>query len=256
MDSNDRAPDTQIVELIGRHYLTAELLQAGLEVATPVRDRGVDMIAYVDIDKRVENFSSCPIQLKASMKCSFGLNRKYERIHNLLLVYVWNLSNTAPRVSYALTYEEAFEVAENAGWTKTKSWLVNGKYVNTSPGSHLLSLLEPYKMGPEKWLKKISRVMDYMEREDLKKLGWEIYNGGNSAEEQARGLMMVIKAHYHRNPDAPNLAEYAAHWLWASVGDYNPAPMELLIARYPLPEQPRIKRGYSDWDSFGSPSYR
>src|SRR5438876_7603876 len=45
--------DTQIVELIGRHHLTAELLRAGLEVATPVRDRGIDLIAYADIDKRL-----------------------------------------------------------------------------------------------------------------------------------------------------------------------------------------------------------
>lgn len=255
MSSKGRS-DTQIVELIGRHHLTAELLQAGLEVATPVRDRGVDMIAYIDIDDRVENFSACPIQLKASTKRSFGVNKKYEKIHNLLLVYVWNLVGDVPRVTYALTYNEAFGVAEMAGWTKTHSWKVGGGYVSTNPSVKLLSLLEPYKMSADKWLKKITGVMDFAERERHKEFGRQLYKGGATPEVRARGLMMVIEANFFRNPKAPNLEEYAAHWLWASVGEFDQEVMDLLIARFPLPEHPRIERGLSDWDSFGNPSYR
>lgn len=248
--------DTQIVEVIGRHYITAELLQAGLEVASPVRDRGVDLIAYVDIDARVKNFTSCPIQLKASTNCSFGIDKKYERIHNLLLVYVWNLASDQDRVSYALTYDEAFNVATEKGWTKTNSWKVRGKYVNTNPGVELRSLLEPYKMSPEKWHRKIIRVMDFAERESQKSIGMELYEGGNTPDVKARGLMMVIEAYFHRNPQAPSLSEYASHWLWASAGEYDHETMELLTTRYPRPEYPRIQLGYSDWDSFGDPSYR
>jgi len=256
MNLTETGSDTQIVELIGRHYLMAELLQAGLEVAVPVRDRGVDMIAYADIDKRVQNFSSCPIQLKASMKRSFGINRKYERIHNLLIVYVWNLGGQVPRVSYALTYGEALAVAESVGWTKTKSWEEGGKYVNTNPGARLLSLLEPYRMSPEKWHRKILRVMDYAEREYQKDMGRELYKSGATPEVRARGLMMVIEANYYRNPEAPSLAEYASHWLWASSGEFDREVMDLLVTKYPPPEHPRIKHGYSDWDSYGNPSYR
>lgn len=255
MSSKGRS-DTQVVELIGRHHLTAELLQAGLEVATPVRDRGVDMIAYIDIDDRVKNFSSCPIQLKASTKRSFVIKKKYEKIHNLLLVYVWNLAGDVPRVSYALTYNEAFGLAELAGWTKTHSWKVREEYVNTNPGVKLLSLLEPYKMSADKWLKKITRVLDFAERETQKEFGRKLYKDGATPEVRARGLIMVIEAYYSRNPKAPNLEEYAAHWLWASDGEFDQAVMDLLIARFPLPEYPRIQRGYSDWDSFGNSSYR
>lgn len=32
--------------------------------------------------------------------------------------------------------------------------------------------------------------------------------------------------------------------------------MDLLLAKYPLLDHPRIQRGYSDWDSFGNPGYR
>lgn len=254
MSPTDSSSDTQIVELIGRHYLTAELLQAGLEVATPVRDRGVDMIAYADIDTRVDRFSSCPIQLKASRKQSFSLNRKYERFHNLLLVYVWNLSNDDHRVSYALTYKEALSVATQAGWTKTPSWNNGGKYVNTNPGPKLLSLLEPYRMSPERWHEKVLRVMNYDDREFNKRLGRELYQSGSTPEVRARGLMMVIESHYCRNPEAPSLAEYASHWLLASAGEFDREVMDLLIAKYPPPAHPRIQSGYSDWDSFGNPT--
>jgi hypothetical protein len=65
--------DTQVVELIGKNYLTAKLLRAGLEVAIPIRDRGIDLIAYADIDERLTSFVSCPIQMKAAMQRSFSL---------------------------------------------------------------------------------------------------------------------------------------------------------------------------------------
>jgi hypothetical protein len=32
--------------------------------------------------------------------------------------------------------------------------------------------------------------------------------------------------------------------------------MELLIAKYPLPNAPRIQPGFSDWDSYGKPNYK
>lgn len=35
--------DTQLVELAGRNWLASELLRAGLEVARPERDRGIDL---------------------------------------------------------------------------------------------------------------------------------------------------------------------------------------------------------------------
>jgi hypothetical protein len=204
----------------------------------------------------VETFSSCPIQLKAAMRRSFGLDRKYERIHNLLIVYVWHLADEEPRVTYALTYTEALEIAEHMGWTQTKSWLVDGRYVSTKPSAKLVSLLEDYKMTSEKWHRKVLRVMGFAERELQKSMGLELYLSGSTPEERAKGLMMVIEAHYFRNPAAPSLAEYASHWLWASEGQYDRDVMGQLIANYPSPEHPRIQRGYSDWDSFGNLAYR
>ena len=41
--------DTQTIEILGRNRLVNELLVAGLEVAIPLRDRDIDLIAYIDL---------------------------------------------------------------------------------------------------------------------------------------------------------------------------------------------------------------
>src|SRR5262245_32215102 len=58
--------DSQVIEILGRQRLIAELLRDGLEVAVPVRDRGVDLIAYADLSQQVARFASRPIQMKAA----------------------------------------------------------------------------------------------------------------------------------------------------------------------------------------------
>ena len=55
--------DTQTIEIVGRQRLSGELLAAGLEVAMPLRDRGIDLIAYADLDRQVKRFTARPIQM-------------------------------------------------------------------------------------------------------------------------------------------------------------------------------------------------
>ena len=38
--------DDQLLEIVGKHRLTESLLDAGIEVAFPARDHGIDLIAY------------------------------------------------------------------------------------------------------------------------------------------------------------------------------------------------------------------
>lgn len=72
--------DTQLVELAGRNWLASELLGSGIEVARPERDRGIDLIAYVDRDARVGNFVACPIQMKAATNAVFSLDPKVRQV--------------------------------------------------------------------------------------------------------------------------------------------------------------------------------
>lgn len=143
--------DSQVIELLGRNHLIGELLKAGLEVATPLRDKGVDLIAYADTD----TFSACPIQMKAASAEVFSIHRKYEKFSNLLLAYVWRVATKEP-VTFALTYNEALSVADEMGWTKTASWIDGNVYSNTQPGAALKSKLEPYLMTPDKWRHKVT----------------------------------------------------------------------------------------------------
>lgn len=151
--------DTQTIEIVGQHHLAGELLRAGLEVAFPARDRGIDLIAYADIDRQVGRFVARPIQLKAASQQSFGIWTKYQKFHDLLLAFVWHLNGEEekkPPVTYALTCEEAIAIGEALGWTKTMSWTEKGEYSTTRPSVNLREYLEPYRMTPDHWWTRIT----------------------------------------------------------------------------------------------------
>ncbi|MCI0723822.1 MAG: hypothetical protein L0338_33420 [Acidobacteria bacterium] len=139
-----------MVELLGRNRLVNDLLQAGLEVALPLRDRGVDLIAYADLSGTVRRFVARPIQMKASLKSSFAIDRKYARIRDLLIAYVWHLEEPAKAAVYVLTYPQAVAVAAKMGYTRTASWR-RGRYVNTRPSPRLTALLERSKVSGKTW---------------------------------------------------------------------------------------------------------
>lgn len=46
------ALNSATVEIAGRNWLTAQLLMRGFEVATPVVDRGVDLIVFREVGKQ------------------------------------------------------------------------------------------------------------------------------------------------------------------------------------------------------------
>lgn len=146
--------DSQQVELIGRQRLIEELLRAGLEVALPMRDRGIDVIAYFDRDETFGRFVAIPIQLKASSRQGWGVERKYERTRDLLLVNVWNVHSPADIEIYAAWYAEAESIAETMGWTSTASWAKSG-YATTRPSRKLRELLAPMRMSTDSWRAKI-----------------------------------------------------------------------------------------------------
>lgn len=146
--------DSQQIEILGRHILIDQLLQADLEVATPLRDRGVDLLCYREIDEQAGSFRALPIQLKAASRQVFGIYRKYARINDLLIAFVWNVADPANREVYALTHAESLTVGETMGWTLTASW-ERGLYTTTRPGRRLSGLLEPFRMDATAWRRRI-----------------------------------------------------------------------------------------------------
>lgn len=151
--------DSQVVELLGRNRLIDELLQAGLEIALPMRDRGIDLIAYVELAATVETFTACPIQMKASSRPAFGLHSKYRRVRNLIIAHVWYVQGGEESISFATTYDEALSVADSMGWTSTPSWK-SGAYSTSHPSKRLRDLLEPFRMTPAKWRAKVVQIQE------------------------------------------------------------------------------------------------
>jgi hypothetical protein len=143
--------DSQVTVLRGQHRLVDQLLQAGIEVALPIRDRGVDLIAYID---RTSKFAAVPIQLKASSKRSIGLDQKYAQCPGLLLAYIWKI-DLHDSTTFAMTCPEAMAIARAMGWTKTRAWENDGRYTNNSPGRKLCKMLEKHRMNAARWNSKV-----------------------------------------------------------------------------------------------------
>jgi hypothetical protein len=154
--------DTQITELLGRNRLVNELLGAGLEVALPLRDRGIDLIAYADMERGIDDFFACPIQMKASKGAIVSLDKKYEKIHNLVIAFGWYVEKPAESVTYAMKYLEARQIIEEMGWSNSPTWKRKGQYAQTRAGTNkkLLNLLDQYKMSPERWRERIVGIRE------------------------------------------------------------------------------------------------
>ncbi len=150
--------DTQVVELLGRHRLMGDLLRDGLEVAVPARDRGIDLVAYADLSQQVVAFAAKPIQMKAFTTSGFSIAKKYTKIADLIVAYVWYLGEAQSPITYALPYPSVVVVAEAMGWTATPSWQVDGAYTTTRPSQKLLGFLEQYRMGPGKWWQLVTGI--------------------------------------------------------------------------------------------------
>lgn len=157
-DSNDPlAPgekDSQLTEIFGKNLLIGHLIAAGLEVAEPVRDKGIDLVAYRG-DAGATGFVARPIQLKAYSHESFGLDIKYKGIPGLLIAYVWNVRAPEQSEVYVLTFEEAMEILDKKGYSKTSSWTEGGRYFVRNAGQELRDYLSQYKMTRERWIEKL-----------------------------------------------------------------------------------------------------
>jgi hypothetical protein len=140
--------DPQQIELLGRNRLVNEIIRAELEVSIPIRDRGIDLIAYAD---RAERFSSCPIQMKSSQsEGRFQIDRKYEKSAGIIFAFVWHLADRDKEITYALSYGDAVKIADQMGYTKTHSWKNLGGYsIRVNP--RLRELLKRYEGTPERW---------------------------------------------------------------------------------------------------------
>lgn len=146
--------DTETLALVGRNRLINELLEAGVEVALPVRDKGIDLFAYFDMK---ETTVVAPIRIRASAGRSFAIDQKLERVPRLIHVFVWGVGTDKPS-TYALTHHEAMTVADAMGYTITQDGQ-RGLYTTQQPSKTLVEQLKRFQMTPDGWTKKIAEIV-------------------------------------------------------------------------------------------------
>jgi hypothetical protein len=112
--------DTQQIELVGRAALESRLVREGFEVARPHRDKGIDLIVF--LDEPASPFAALPIQVKAYTGTTFGAWRKYEQMSGLVFVYIWDVLRS-PRF-FLMDFAEAATLIPDrqkltASWNRT-----------------------------------------------------------------------------------------------------------------------------------------
>lgn len=142
--------DSQQIEIAGRNRLVSELLAASIEVARPERDRGIDLIAYLDRRGRDRTFRAIPIQMKASSAECFSINAKYRKTSGLIMAYIWHIATPDRAVTYAISYTQALQVASRMRYTNTESWR-RGSYFTSRPSVKLRELLNKHRATPQLW---------------------------------------------------------------------------------------------------------
>ena len=154
--------DSQQVEIVGKQIVIANLIAAGLEVAEPIRDRGIDLIAFRD-GIAGGQFIARPLQIKTSSGESFELDKKYRPFDSLRIVEVWLPEPIIPNEAklFSFTYDEAERVLNQMGYNMTKSWNdpakpLQGRY-RTRAGKQLKAILErEFRINrPEDWLERL-----------------------------------------------------------------------------------------------------
>ena len=149
--------DKQVVEVLGRNRLIEILLRDCVEVAIPMRDKGIDLVAYFCVGARNSRFVAVPIQMKAASTSSFVLDKKYAQSPGLFLAYVWHVNDSEETEIFLLTYTEALQVLRQRKHDRTKSWREDGKYSITNPGWQLREALAPFKVGRGEFRRRLKK---------------------------------------------------------------------------------------------------
>jgi hypothetical protein len=128
---------TQAVEALGRGLFVSRLIREQIGVALPLWDDGVDLVAHLyDGD----TFRAKPIQLKVSTNTYLGIEAKYEKNSELLMVFIWlNTEIEKSRILYALF--------STHGHLATPSWINDRSYSTRTASRAKIEYLQDYEVG-------------------------------------------------------------------------------------------------------------
>jgi len=131
--------DSQQVEIAGKSILTSLFVSENIEVAKPVRDKGIDLIIYSN--KSSDKFNAIPIQLKASTNKGFSIDSKYAKFPNLHMAYVWNVGDPQKSEIFIISYQQAVQLTN----ALTKYFTKHGNYAVTRPSKKFILLISKFR---------------------------------------------------------------------------------------------------------------
>lgn len=144
---------TNIIEVLGRNHLIAQLIEDDVHAAIPMWDQGVDLIAYYS---QAEGLIARPLQLKVAELSRWGVHQKYAEMEGLLMVYIWHVKTSVE--IYAMNYSEALNHLTISGnYTETDSWKNKGGYTIAPIRNKLWDSLQPYRMTKGRWRDRLER---------------------------------------------------------------------------------------------------
>lgn len=120
---------SQIREVINRNTIVSLALEKGFNAYLPVYDGGVDFILYREEDGLTH---------KVQLKSRWIIDRKY--VGRGISVAFPNAADW-----YLVPHDIMVQQAEEAGFTKTPSWMVGGAYSCRSFSETLAAACEPYR---------------------------------------------------------------------------------------------------------------
>jgi hypothetical protein len=146
-----------IIEVLGRNHLIAQLIEDGVHAAIPLWDHGVDLLAYYEYEGHL---LARPLQLKVSEKSRWEVYKKYAEIKDLLMVHIRYVKQSSDVEIYAMSYAEAEDLL-----TKTSTYATTQTYTN--PMGHydispvpkeVRNSLQRFRMGQgKKWRELLER---------------------------------------------------------------------------------------------------
>jgi hypothetical protein len=144
---------TNIIEVLGRNHLVAQLIEDGVHAAIPLWDQGVDLIAYFQGNP---SLVARPIQLKVAETSRWSVDKNYADVSDLLMVYVWHVKTNVE--VYAVSYPQALaHLTSQGGYTQTDSWNVKGGYSIAPVRNRLWDTLQPFRMTPGTWRNRLQQ---------------------------------------------------------------------------------------------------
>ncbi|MFE7299875.1 hypothetical protein [Streptomyces sp. NPDC057579] len=148
--------DTGATEVLGRSWLTTELIRSGVEVARPERDIGVDLITYTSGATWM-----LPIQLKTVGLNGLTVFRKYVE-EPVALVYVLlgdrdgGSAGRDETTAYLMTPEEAWALPTALGQKIDPDFHTTYRFSSLTRA--LVEKLEAHRVRPGTWRERLARL--------------------------------------------------------------------------------------------------